>query len=56
MYEKMYYHLFNTITDALKEADLEKVKELLMRGQIDTEEMYINYEPPETIKLSFKNN
>ena len=42
MYKRMYYHLFNTITDVLKETDIEKIKETLKNGQIETEEMYIS--------------
>lgn len=41
MYKKMYFHLFNTITDALEENDIIVLKELLKQGQIETEEMYI---------------
>lgn len=42
MYKKLYYHLFNTITDALNETDTEKIKNILKNGQIETEEMYIS--------------
>ena len=42
MYKKMYFHLFNTITDALEENDIFVLKEILKQGQIDTEEMYID--------------
>jgi len=42
MYKKMYFRLFNTITDALNESDIEKMREILKNGQIETEEMYIN--------------
>ena len=42
MFKKMYLHLFNTITNALEENDVEKIKEILKNGQIETEEMYIN--------------
>lgn len=41
MYKKMYFHLFNTITDALEENDIIVLKEILKQGQIETEEMYI---------------
>ena len=44
MYKKMYFRLFNTITDALEENDIEKMREILKNGQIETEEMYINGE------------
>ncbi len=42
MFKKMYFHLFNIITDALEETDIGKLKEILKNGQIETEEMYIN--------------
>lgn len=42
MYKKMYFHLFNVITDALEENDINVLKEILKQGQIETEEMYIN--------------
>ncbi len=42
MYKKMYFKLFNIVTDALEEKDINAVKELLRNGQIETEEMYIN--------------
>lgn len=44
MYKKMYFRLFNTITDALEENDIEKMREIFKNGQIETEEMYINGE------------
>lgn len=40
----MYFRLFNTVTDALEENDIEKMREILKKGQIETEEMYINGE------------
>ena len=43
-FEKMYYHLFNAITDALSEQDVEQAKAILMQAQCDTEEMYIEAE------------
>jgi len=42
MYKKMYFKLFNIITDALEENDVEKIRVILKNGQIETEEMYIN--------------
>ena len=42
MYKKMYFHLFNVITDSLEETDINVLKEILKQGQIETEEMYIN--------------
>ena len=41
MYKKMYFFLFNVITDALKENDISVLKEFLKQGQIKTEEMYM---------------
>ena len=37
----MYLSLFNSITDALEEPDIEKMKQILTQAQIDTEDMYI---------------
>ncbi len=42
MYKKMYYHLFNKITDAIEFSSETVVKEILKQAQIETEEMYIN--------------
>ena len=42
MFKKMYFILFNIITDALEENDIEKMREILKNGKIETEEMYIN--------------
>lgn len=42
MYKKMYYHLFNKITDALNESDFQRAREILMNAQRETEEIYIN--------------
>ena len=41
MYKKMYFRLFNVVTDALEENDIDKMREILKNGQIKTEEMYI---------------
>ena len=41
VYKKMYLSLFNSITDALEEPDIEKMKQILTQAQIDTEDMYI---------------
>ena len=46
-YEKMYYHLFNAITDALEnmeELDLGLAKQKLQMAQRETEEMYMEAE------------
>ena len=37
----MYFRLFNVVTDALEENDIDKMREILKNGQIETEEMYI---------------
>ena len=44
MYQKMYYHLFNAVTDALEENDIEKMKKILVKAQQETEEIYISWE------------
>ena len=38
----MYYHLFNVITDALDENNEDDIKRLLIKGQQETEEIYIS--------------
>ena len=42
MYKKMYITLFNAITNALKENNIEVIKELLKQAQIDAEEICID--------------
>lgn len=42
MYKEMYYHLFNVILDALKSDSAEEMKQILIKGQQETEEMYIS--------------
>ena len=42
IYKKMYYHLFNVITDALEADNPDDIKRLLIKGQQETEEMYIS--------------
>ena len=39
MYKKMYLLLFNAITKALEEENIEKIKSLLMQARIDAEEI-----------------
>ena len=43
MYKKMYYTLFNAITDAIEEEDKEKAVEILKNAQIETEEIFISF-------------
>ncbi|MGN0527275.1 MAG: hypothetical protein ACI4IF_07550 [Acutalibacteraceae bacterium] len=33
MYKKMYFRLFNIITDALEENNIEKMREILKKGK-----------------------
>lgn len=42
MYKKMYFLLFNAITDALRTNDFEKAEIILKQAQIDAEEIYIS--------------
>lgn len=42
MYKQMYYRLFNVITTALRESDIDKLKEILKEGQIEAENIYIS--------------
>ncbi len=39
MYKKMYLILFNAITTALNENNIDKIKELLIKAQQETEEV-----------------
>ena len=43
MYQKMYYHLFNAITDALEENKIDDIKGFLIRAQQETEEIYVSW-------------
>ena len=43
IYKKMYFKLFNAITDSLEPEEKEKVDELLKKAQIEAEEKYISY-------------
>ena len=43
MYQKMYYHLFNAVTDALEANDIDSIKSLLIKAQQQTEEIYISW-------------
>ena len=42
MYKKMYLLLFNAITHALRENDIDKIRLILMKAQSDAEEICIN--------------
>ena len=44
MYKKMYYHLFNAVTDAIEEKNIDDIKKLLIKAQQETEEIYISWE------------
>ncbi len=41
LYKKMYYRLFNSVTDALEKDSLSEIKFLLKKAQVETNEMYI---------------
>lgn len=50
MYKKMYFRLFNAITDVLallEQGNIWDAKRLLMEAQCATEEMYISAEDDE---------
>ena len=40
-YKKLYFHLFNTLTDALESPDLDAVRHILRQAQTDAEETYL---------------
>ena len=42
MYKKMYLILFRAITESLGENDIEKIRGLLKKAQIEAEEICIN--------------
>jgi hypothetical protein len=42
MYKKMYITLFNAITDAINETDVNIIKDILKQAQIKSEEICIN--------------
>ena len=47
MYKKMYFHLFNSITDALAALERQNfgaAAEILRQAQIDSEEIYLDAE------------
>ena len=44
VYKKMYYHLFNKVTDATESENKDISDKILKQAQIETEEMYIEYE------------
>lgn len=45
LYIKMYYHLFNAVTDAIRSKNKEISDQILKQAQIDVEEIYISEEP-----------
>ncbi len=42
LYKKMYYTLFNAVTDAIERTDNNIVKHILIKAHQDVEEIYIN--------------
>ena len=44
IYKKLYYHLFNSITDVLETDVDDFTRERLKQAQIDTEEMFISFD------------
>ena len=42
MYKKMYITLFNAISDALNETDVNNIKDILKQARIKSEEICIN--------------
>lgn len=46
-YKKMYFHLFNSLTDiltALNQDDSDTAIELIKKAQCEAEDMYLTYE------------
>ena len=53
MFQKMYYHLFNAVTDALEKNNMEEIKASLIKAQQETEEIYVSWdEKGNIIKLN----
>lgn len=44
LYKKMYYHLFNAITDALECNETDKKDKILKQAQITAEDIYISFD------------
>ncbi len=44
LYKKMYYHLFNAVTDGIRAETKQETDKILKQAQIETEEMYVNGE------------
>lgn len=42
LYKKMYFKLFNKVTDAIEVCKDDNVKAILIKAQQETEEMYIS--------------
>ncbi len=42
MYKKMYFLLFKAITTALKENDINKIRNILIKAQIDADKICVN--------------
>ena len=44
LYKKMYYHLFNAVTDAIRCETKEEADIILKKAQITTEDLYVSGE------------
>ena len=42
LYKKMYLHLFNRVTDAVENSDVSEIKDILMKAQCETEEIFMD--------------
>ena len=40
LYKKMYYHLFNAVTDAIRAKTKSETDEILKQAQIECEDVY----------------
>lgn len=52
-YKKLYYHLFNVVTDsitAIREQNYGIAQKMLMQGQLECEEIYLQAENDGAIK------
>ena len=48
LYKKMYYHLFNKVTDVIDICNDRTAKNLLVKAQQETEEIYISADEENT--------
>ncbi|MBQ8389948.1 MAG: hypothetical protein IJZ66_00665 [Oscillibacter sp.] len=53
-YRRLYFTLFNAITDALEAPDFTQAKSILMEAQQESEEQYLVFDEAEAVKDCFE--